>query len=171
MTKARYQKMYTEEHKKDMGFVAVGDHYIGPFVDKNRAKMAASVVGAYLTPKLEEKPKPTKFVKVEESIFDLKEEFESGELFTKKAWGEYALIEEDTHLASLYEMQSHENSKIGIYRQVEIDWRESVVAITPAGYGASPLGEFDLRIDGAYNKEQAFILANAIIESLTDKPE
>ncbi len=110
------------------------------------------------------KPKPTKFVKVEESIFDLKEEFDGGELYVSTCEGHYTQIlgEKGLFLAAF------NNS---IYRQVEIDWRESVVSIAPRGYGVSALGEVDIRIDGAYNKEQVLILANAIIESLTDKPE
>ncbi len=111
-----------------------------------------------------EKPKPTKFVKVEESIFDLKEEFEKGELYVSTCEGHYTQILGENGLF----LAAFNNS---IYRQVEIDWRESVVSIAPRGYGVSAWGEVDLRIDGSYSKEQALILANAIIESLTDKPE
>ncbi len=119
MIKARYQKMYTEEHKKDMNFVAIGDRYIGPFVDKNRAEMAVGVIEAYLTPKLDEKPKPTKFVKVEESIFDLKEEFERGELYSSDCEGHYTQLK---YKKSLY-LAAHKDS---VYRQVETDWTDEL---------------------------------------------
>lgn len=114
------------------------------------------------------KPTPTKFVKVEESIFDLKEEFERGELYRVYAHhGDdpmYGAIDSEFSL-----IQAADRSNI--YRKVEIDWRESVISIVPHNYGVSAWGEVDLRIDGSYSKEQALILANAIIESLTDKPE
>lgn len=109
---------------------------------------------------------PTKFVKVEESIFDLKGEFERGELFTKKAWGEYVLIKEDTHLASLYEMQSHENSKIGIYRQVEIDWRDEVKKLNKSAIFHDD-GDLFLVID---SNSSDFISMCHEIASLTEKP-
>ena len=113
------------------------------------------------------KPTTTKFVKVEESIFDLRSEFERGELFTKKAWGEYALIKEDTHLASLYEMQSHENSKIGIYRQVEIDWRDEVKKLDKYALFHDG-GKLFLIIDSNSND---FISMCHEVASLTEKPE
>ncbi|CAH9016116.1 conserved hypothetical protein [Vibrio phage 217E38-1] len=167
MIRVKHQKMYTEEHKKDMDFVAIGDHYIGPFFENGRAERAADIIVSYITPK--QKPTQTKFVKVEESIFDLKGEFERGELFTKKAWGEYVLIKEDTHLASLYEMQSHENSKIGIYRKVEIDWHDEVREV----YGAVelPVGEQGRLYMGKDWDEQEFIKFCHLVASLTEKPE
>jgi hypothetical protein len=74
------------------------------------------------------KPKPTKFVKVEESIFDLKEEFESGELYFDA--GElsdgYALS-----ISGYVKINSKETlcdcySDGNVYRQVELDWRDEV---------------------------------------------
>ena len=123
------------------------------------------------------KPKPTKFAKVEESIFDLKGEFDRGELFTKKAWGEYVLIKEDTHLASLYEMQSHENSKIGIYRQVEIDWRDELDSYLDSI--SSLDSNFDEKVTLEFSKskfsynmsDSEFVAVCHLVASLTDKPE
>lgn len=121
--------------------------------------------------------KPTKFVKVEGSIFDLKEELERGELFTKKAWGEYVLIKEDTHLALLYEMQSRENSKIGIYRQVEIDWRDELDSYLDSI--SSLDSNFDEKVTLEFSKskfsynmsDSEFVAACHLVASLTDKPE
>ena len=109
------------------------------------------------------KPKPTKFVKVEESIFDLKEEFERGELFTKLGDTYIPLSDCEKAFASSLLASS-------IYRQVEIDWVESVIGLAPIGYGVDRSLSHRLGISGSYDKEQALILANAIIESLTEKP-
>lgn len=109
-----------------------------------------------------EKPTPTKFVKVEDSIFDLKKEFERGELYEKGS--DYTKLISESDFAFAY----RENA---VYRQVEIDWRESVIELAPGGYGLlKRTNGGDLSIDGHYNKEQALILANAIIASLTEKP-
>ena len=66
------------------------------------------------------KPKPTKFVKVEESIFDLKEEFEGGELYFLHAFG-YDQIDDINMLLVRWEEKR-------VYRQVEIDWRDELVS-------------------------------------------
>ncbi|CAM0008844.1 hypothetical protein VPHK359_0015 [Vibrio phage K359] len=111
------------------------------------------------------KSTPTKFVKVEESIFDLKGEFERGELYSSDCEGHYTQLKCEKKLY----LAAHQDS---VYRKVEIDWRESVIELAPAGYGLLKLiNGGDLSIDGHYNKEQALILANAIIASLTEKPE
>ena len=112
---------------------------------------------------LEEKPKPTKFVRVEESIFDLKEEFEKGELYFLHAFG-HDQIDDINMLLVRWEEKR-------VYRQVELDWVESVIGLAPAGYGLNRDLFRRLSIEGSYTKGQALILANAIIESLTDKPE
>ncbi|AUS00496.1 hypothetical protein NVP1276O_03 [Vibrio phage 1.276.O._10N.286.54.E4] len=112
---------------------------------------------------LEEKPKPTKFVKVEEPIFDLKGEFERGELYSSDCEGHYTQLK----CKKKFYLAAYQDS---IYRKVEIDWRESAIELAPAGYGLLKQTNGDLSIDGHYNKEQALILANAIIASLTEKP-
>lgn len=68
-----------------------------------------------------EKPESTKFVKVEESIFDLKGEFERGELYSSDCEGHYTQIkcEKKFYLAAY---------KDSIYRKVEIDWRDELVS-------------------------------------------
>ncbi|AUR99382.1 hypothetical protein NVP1265O_03 [Vibrio phage 1.265.O._10N.286.52.F6] len=109
------------------------------------------------------KPKPTKFVKVEESIFDLKGEFERGELYSSDCEGHYTQLKCEKKLY----LAAHQYS---VYRQVEIDWAESVIGLTPIGYGVYRSLSHRLGISGSYDKEQALILANAIIESLTEKP-
>ncbi|CAM0040610.1 hypothetical protein VPHK435_0016 [Vibrio phage K435] len=109
------------------------------------------------------KSTPTKFVKVEESIFDLKDELERGELYYYQG-GEYFKITDTRQLA----VHAHYKSA---YRKVEIDWRDEVVRSLPAGYGVEAFGSKDIIVQGAFNKKQALILANAIIASLTEKPE
>lgn len=80
MIKARYQKMYTEKYKQDMDFVIIGDHYIGPFVDMDVAQKAVSAINKQFAPKPRTR---TEYEKVTESIFDLRDEFERGELYCK----------------------------------------------------------------------------------------
>ncbi|CAM0051559.1 hypothetical protein VPHF89G1_0002 [Vibrio phage F89 g1] len=65
------------------------------------------------------KPTPTKFVKVEESIFDLKGEFERGELYSSNCEGHYTQLK---YKKSLY-LAAHQDL---VYRKVEIDWRDEV---------------------------------------------
>lgn len=68
---------------------------------------------------LEEKPTPTKFVKVEESIFDLKGEFERGELYSSDCEGHYTQLkcEKKLYLAAYQD---------SIYRKVEIYWTDEL---------------------------------------------
>ena len=119
------------------------------------------------------KPTPAKLVKVEESIFDLKGEFERGELyFDVAAVSGGVFLSNDEYVKvsskeSLCECYSNGN----VYRQVEIDWRDEVIKSLPAGYGVESFGGKDIRVNGMFDKEQALILANAIIASLTEKPE
>lgn len=115
---------------------------------------------------LEEKPTPTKFVKVEESIFDLKGEFELGELYCKNLCASDDYTKLNTEVA-LFGCAAAGN----VYRKVEVDWVESVIGLAPVGYGIDRSFSHRLGIAGSYNKEQALTLANAIIASLTEKPE
>ena len=110
------------------------------------------------------KPTPTKFVKVEESIFDLKEEFERGELYSSDCEGHYTQLKCEKKLY----LAAHQDS---VYQQVEIDWTDEVVKSLPAGYGVESFGGKDIRVNGMFDKEQSLILANAIIASLTEKPD
>ena len=110
--------------------------------------------------------KPTKFVKVEESIFDLKEEFELGELYCKNLCASDDYTKLNTEVA-LFGCAAAGN----VYRKVEVDWVESVIGLAPVGYGIDRSFSHRLGIAGSYNKEQALTLANAIIASLTEKPE
>jgi hypothetical protein len=101
------------------------------------------------------KTKPTKFVKVEESIFDLKEEFEMGELYVSTCEGHYTQIlgENGLFLAVFND---------SIYRQVEIDWRDEVEKhryVLNAPY-------YSMR-----NDPDKFIAMCHAIAELTDKPE
>lgn len=81
MNKAKYQKMYTEKYKQDMDFVIIGDYYIGPFIDMDVAQKAVSAINKqYAT---QPKRTRTEYEKVTESIFDLRDEFERGELWCK----------------------------------------------------------------------------------------
>ncbi|AUR81342.1 hypothetical protein NVP1003O_67 [Vibrio phage 1.003.O._10N.286.48.A2] len=128
------------------------------------------------TAALEQKPKPTKFVKVEEFIFDLEEEFERGKLYFEGAavaaisGGVFLSNDEYVKINSKESLCEHYVNG-NVYRQVEVDWIESVTVLALIGYGVERSPSNELRIEGSYTKAQALILANAIIESLTDKPE
>ncbi|AUR92491.1 hypothetical protein NVP1173O_15 [Vibrio phage 1.173.O._10N.261.55.A11] len=160
MIRVKHQKMYTEEHKKDMDFVAIGDHYIGPFFENGRAERAADIIGSYLTPK--QKPTPTKLVKVEEPIFDLKAEFESGELYSSDCEGCYTQLK---CKKKLY-LAGYQDS---IYRQVEIDWRDEVKEVYDAV--ELPVGEQGSLYMGEDWDEQEFIKFCHLVASITEKPE
>lgn len=112
---------------------------------------------------LEEKPKPTKFVKVEESIFDLKGEFESGELYCKNLCVSDDYTRLNTEVA-LFGCAAAGN----IYRQVEIDWRDEV----KEAYDAVelPVGELGRLYMGEGWSEQEFIKFCHLVASLTEKP-
>ncbi|QZI90965.1 hypothetical protein MYOV024v1_p0040 [Vibrio phage PS34B.2] len=110
------------------------------------------------------KPTPTKFVKVEESIFDLKEEFERGELyFSVCSEGEvFEKIERERRLMN--------NLASGnVYRQVEIDWRDEVKEIYDAV--ELPVGVRGKLYMGKSWDEQEFIKFCHLVASLTEKPE
>ncbi|AUR96995.1 hypothetical protein NVP1236O_03 [Vibrio phage 1.236.O._10N.261.52.C4] len=109
---------------------------------------------------LEEKPKPTKFVKVEESIFDLKNELERGELYYMNM-AHYNKCEAWQELA-------HFMIEGELYRQVEIDWRDEVRAKYPAidfrdvdGEGYHDVGSWD---------SDSFIRLCHLVASLTENP-
>jgi len=76
-------------------------------------------------------PKPPVTVgyeKVTESIFDLKDEFERGVLFTKKFNQEWHKIKTEVQLGGLLSMND-DPTKNGIYRRIEktVDWQNAVV--------------------------------------------
>jgi hypothetical protein len=66
----------------------------------------------------------TEYEKVTESIFGLRDEFERGELYTKKFNQEWHQIKTEEQLGNLLSMND-DPTKNGIYRKVEreIDWR------------------------------------------------
>jgi hypothetical protein len=108
------------------------------------------------------KPKPTKFVKVEESIFGLKEEFESGELYRVYVHhGDnpmYGVIDSEFSL-----IQAADRSNV--YRQVETTERDLFIdMIEQAGAELSSDGEWSFAC-----------LAASVFDSgrikLTGKPE
>ncbi|AUS01505.1 hypothetical protein NVP1286O_14 [Vibrio phage 1.286.O._10N.286.55.C4] len=106
--------------------------------------------------------KPTKFVKVEESIFDLKGEFERGELYFSE-WGEeksFAKIKKE------HRLMNNLNSG-NVYRQVEIDWRDEVKKLDKSAIFHDG-GDLFLIIDSNSND---FISMCHEIASLTEKPE
>lgn len=109
------------------------------------------------------KPKPTKFAKVEEPIFDLKGEFERGELYSSDCEGHYTQLKCEKKLY----LAAHKDS---IYRKVEIDWRDEVYAwqhtakigiYTPLDITVGSL------IDSHSDK---FIEMCHLVASLTEKP-
>ncbi|WWO62300.1 hypothetical protein [Vibrio phage vB_VcM_SY] len=118
-----------------------------------------------------EKPTPTKFVKVEESIFDLKAEFERGELYQKPEFArDYSAVSNAQALAGAL------NGGF-CYRQVEIDWRDEVVKfLNDDNIGDSGPIKGSLKgemsdIDWDYFAESDFIEMCHIVASLTEKPE
>ncbi|QIQ61320.1 hypothetical protein V039C_0042 [Vibrio phage V039C] len=68
------------------------------------------------------------YEKVTDSIFDLKDEFESGLLFTKKFNQEWHQIKTEEQLGNLLSMND-DPTKNGIYRKVErpVEWWEDAV--------------------------------------------
>lgn len=68
------------------------------------------------------------YEKVTESIFDLKDDFESGILFTKKFNQEWHQIKTEEQLGNLLSMND-DPTKNGIYRKVErsVEWWEDAV--------------------------------------------
>lgn len=76
------------------------------------------------------KPIPTeptyRYEKVTDSIFDLKEEFERGELFTKKFNQEWHMIKSEEQLGGLLSMND-DPEKNGIYRRIEVTERDEFV--------------------------------------------
>ncbi len=114
-----------------------------------------------------ESSKSTKLVKVEESIFDLKEEFEKGELYRVYAHhGDEPMCGVIDSEFSLIQAADRSN----VYRQVEIDWgselREALELTShrPLGTGSVRVGDSDLTND-------EFIALCHKVAELTDKPE
>ncbi|CAH9015075.1 conserved hypothetical protein [Vibrio phage 466E53-1] len=108
------------------------------------------------------KSTPTKFVKVEESIFDLKEEFERGELYAVNGREKHFVINNEGWLTNA-------KSNGNVYRQVKVDWRDEV----NKAYGAVelPSGERGKLYMGESWDEQEFIKFCHLVASLTEKPE
>ncbi|AUR94880.1 hypothetical protein NVP1199A_14 [Vibrio phage 1.199.A._10N.286.55.C10] len=120
------------------------------------------------------KPTPTKFVKVEESIFDLKEEFERGELYSSDCEGHYTQLKCEKKLY----LAAHQDS---VYRQVEINWTDELGSFLAkkAFDGASVnnldisdlndnLGTVSASMELRFND---FIEMCHLVASLTEKPE
>ena len=108
------------------------------------------------------KPTQTKFVKVKESIFDLKKEFERGELYSSDCEGHYTQLKCEKKLY----LAAHQDS---VYRQVEIDWRDEVKEVYDAV--ELPVGEQGSLYMGEDWDEQEFIKFCHLVASLTEKPE
>ena len=106
--------------------------------------------------------KPTKFVKVEESILDLKGEFERGELYSSDCEGHYTQLKCEKKLY----LAAHQDS---VYRKVEIDWRDEVKEVYDAV--ELPSGEQGSLYMGEDWDEQEFIKFCHLVASLTEKPE
>ncbi|AUR87856.1 hypothetical protein NVP1105O_13 [Vibrio phage 1.105.O._10N.286.49.B4] len=106
------------------------------------------------------KPTPTKFVKVEESIFDLKGEFERSELYSSDCEGHYTQLKCEKKLY----LAAHQDS---VYRQVEIDWRDEVRKLDESAIFHDG-GNLFLIIDSNSND---FVSMCHEIASLTEKPE
>lgn len=104
------------------------------------------------------KPTPTKFVKVEESIFDLKGEFERGELYSSNCEGHYTQLK----CEKKFYLAAHQDS---VYRQVDVDWRDEVAEFT--GLGKDFYTWVDC-IDDMYNFD--FVEMCHLVASLTEKP-
>lgn len=108
------------------------------------------------------KPTPTKFVKVEEPIFDLKAEFERGELYSSDCECCYTQLK---CKKKLY-LAGYQDS---IYRQVKIDWRDEVKEVYDAvEFPVGEQGSLYMREDW---DEQEFIKFCHLVASLTEKPE
>lgn len=108
------------------------------------------------------KPKQTKFVKVEESIFDLKEEFEKGELYAVNGREKHFVINNEGWLTNA-------KSNGNVYRKVEIDWRDEV----KSKYSLTDFRNLD--DEGCINlgdwTPDGFIKLCHFVAELTDKPE
>lgn len=105
------------------------------------------------------KPIPTKFVKVEEPIFDLKSEFERGELYLSDCEGHYTQLKCEKKLY----LAAHQDS---VHRKVEIDWRDEVRKLDESAIFHDG-GNLFLIIDSNSND---FVSMCHEIASLTEKP-
>ena len=119
---------------------------------------------------LKPKPTPTKFVKVEESIFDLKKEFERGELYSSDCEGHYTQLKCEKKLY----LAAHQDS---VYRQVEINWRDELdiyldsISSLDSNFDEKVTLEFS-KSKFAYNmSDDEFVAACHLVASLTEKPE
>lgn len=102
------------------------------------------------------------YEKVTDSIFDLKDEFERGELYFMRGNGDYDCVG-DNH-SDVVKCMYGDN----LCRRVEkpVDWVQCVTDSIPDGFGvtkAMAVGNID--IEGVYDKQQAIKLANAILRA------
>tara|TARA_R110002020_G_scaffold1840_2_gene8424 strand:- start:240 stop:560 length:321 start_codon:yes stop_codon:yes gene_type:complete len=102
------------------------------------------------------------YVKVEESIFDLKEELEKGELYFYQG-GEYFSITDENQLCCHIKHNS-------VYRQFEIDWASELREVLELT-SHRPLGTGSVRVGGSDLTDDEFILLCHRVAELTDKPE
>lgn len=115
------------------------------------------------------KPKPTKFVKVEESIFDLRGEFERGELYSSDCEGHYTQLK----CKKKFYLAGYQDSA---YRQVEIDWRDELDSYLDSISNLD--SNFDEKVTlelseskFVYNmSDSEFVAACHLVASLTEKP-
>ena len=147
----------------DLPYIAINDSwddaYVGQTADVTRGIRFSESKILTLS---DLKPTPTKFVKVEEPIFDLKAEFENGELYSSDCEGCYTQLK---CKKKLY-LAGYQDS---IYRQVEIDWRDEVKEVYDAV--ELPVGEQGSLYMGEDWDEKEFIKFCHLVASLTEKPE
>lgn len=164
MIKARYQKMYTEKHKQDMDFVIVGERYIGPFVDMDTAQEAAQAINSQFAPQ----PKPrtrTEYEKVTESIFDLRDEFKRGELYSKhKNKEKYYQINTEVWVVNAINNNN-------VYRKVEkeIDWRLLLRETIEKSSGRN-IGDGSVMVGTSDLTDEEFLMLCHEISEVTNKP-
>lgn len=112
------------------------------------------------------KPKKTRteWVKVDDSIFDLRPDFECGELYFKGPDGRYKKVLSSSFLAASLECKS-------IYRKVEkvIDWRvEATIFISD---NSTTEVEYTWAVDGVNLSDNDFIKLCHLVAESTEKPQ
>ena len=113
MSKARYQKMYTDKYNRDMDFVIVGDFYIGPFIDRASAEKSADNINgnALLYRKVPTRTK-VEYVCIVDSLWNLQGYFEKGDLYMPVDSEDFRQITRDTEFAEHFLAES-------LYRRIE----------------------------------------------------
>ncbi|CAH9011614.1 hypothetical protein VPHF27_0014 [Vibrio phage F27] len=148
----------------DLPYIAINDSWDDAYVGQTSdAKKGIRFSESKMLTLSDLKPTPTKFVKVKESIFDLKGEFEHGELYQKPEFArDYSLVSNVQALASALDGGF-------CYRQVEVDWRDEV----KKEYDAVelPVGARGNLYMGESWDEQEFVKFCHLVASLTEKPE